>query len=214
VSENLYSITSSAWERSDGGTVSPSALAVLRLAMKMYRVGCSTGISAGDAPRKTRSTRRAWVREFSAMSSVELWLPLAEEAGLQSERAKGEVKLAAAGTALLVDDEDIVRASTADMLSDLGYAVVEAASAEEALALIDGGLAPDVLITDHLMPGMIGTDLAQVLKETRPALPVLIISGYAEDEGIASDLPRLTKPFRQGELAASLSKLTTVAGSP
>ena len=36
--------------------------------MKMYRVGCSTGISAGDAPRKTRSTRRAWVREFSAMS--------------------------------------------------------------------------------------------------------------------------------------------------
>jgi PAS domain S-box-containing protein len=147
-------------------------------------------------------------------TSVELWLPIAAETGLQLEPAEGEVSLAAAGTALLVDDEGIVRTSTADMLSDLGYAVVETASAEEALALINSGLAPNVLITDHLMPGMTGNDLAQVLKERRPTLPVLIISGYAEDEGIAPDLPRLTKPFRQGELAASLSKLTTVAGNP
>lgn len=90
------------------------------------------------------------------------------------------------------------------MLSDLGYAVVETASAEETLTLIAGGLAPNVVITDHLMPG---TDLARVLKERRPGMPVLIISGYAEDDGIAPGLPRLTKPFRQAELAGSRSKL-------
>jgi hypothetical protein len=50
-----------------------------------------------------------------------------------------------------------------------------------------------------------------VLKERRPETPVLIISGYAEDDGIAPDLPRLTKPFRQGELATGLSKLTKAA---
>jgi CheY-like chemotaxis protein len=141
-------------------------------------------------------------------TSVELWLPAMAGTVQQPDGPEEAVHLAAAGTALLVDDEDIVRVSTADMLSDLGYAVVETASAKEALALIEGGLVPDVVITDHLMPGMTGTDLAHVLKGRRPGMPVLIISGYAEDDGIAPDLPRLTKPFRQSELTVSLSKLT------
>ncbi|WP_457092578.1 PAS domain-containing protein [Microvirga sp. P5_D2] len=141
-------------------------------------------------------------------TSVELWLPVAAATPHDPGQRADVVSLAEAGTAVLVDDEDIVRASTADMLSDLGYAVVETSSAEEALALIEGGLEPDVVITDHLMPGMTGTELAQMLKQARPRMPVLIISGYAEDEGIAPDLPRLTKPFRQGELVASLSTLT------
>jgi CheY-like chemotaxis protein/two-component sensor histidine kinase len=144
-------------------------------------------------------------------TSVELWLPVMAGTVQQPDGPEEAVRLAAAGTALLVDDEDIVRVSTADMLSDLGYAVVETASAEEALALIEGGLVPDVVITDHLMPGMTGTDLAHVLKGRRPGMPVLIISGYAEDDGIAPDLPRLTKPFRQSELAVGLSKLTKAA---
>ena len=139
---------------------------------------------------------------------AETQLPIAVMTERRPEDAEENVRLAAVGTALLVDDEDLVRSSAADMLSDLGYAVVETSSAEEALALIEGGLSPDVVVTDHLMPGMTGTDLARLLKERRPGMPVLIISGYAEDEGISPDLPRLTKPFRQGELAASLSTLT------
>ncbi len=112
-----------------------------------------------------------------------------------------------AGLALLLDDEDLVRMSTAHMLAELGYDVVEARSAEEALALLDGGLAPDLLVTDHLMPGKSGAQLARELKTTRPQLPVLIVSGYAEEEGIDPDLPRLTKPFRSAELASSLAML-------
>jgi CheY-like chemotaxis protein len=95
------------------------------------------------------------------------------------------------------------------MLSDLGYAVVETTSAEEALTLIEGGLVPDVVITDHLMPGMTGTDLACAVRTRWPAMPVLVISGYAEDGGLAPDLPRLTKPFRQADLVASLATLVT-----
>jgi len=63
------------------------------------------------------------------------------------------------------------------------------------------------LITDHLMPGMTGVDLSHAVRMRRPETPVLIISGFAEAEGIASDLPRLTKPFRQAELAATVSGL-------
>ncbi len=111
------------------------------------------------------------------------------------------------GTALLVDDEDLVRMSTADMLSDLGYSVVEAASAEEALRLMQNGLRPDLLVTDHLMPGMSGADLARAVHAERPGTPVLVVSGYAESEGIAPDLPRLSKPFRTDELAGSLAQL-------
>jgi signal transduction histidine kinase/CheY-like chemotaxis protein len=141
-------------------------------------------------------------------TNVELWLPQSTEALLTTEPT---VDLApvpqVSGTALLVDDEDLVRLSTADMLIELGYTVVEATSAEEALKLVGRGLRPDLLVTDHLMPGMSGTELARALMESRPTIKVLIVSGYAETEGIAPDLPRLTKPFRNADLAASLAAL-------
>lgn len=66
----------------------------------------------------------------------------------------------------------------------------------------------DLVVTDHLMPGMSGSGLAAEVRDSRPDTPVLVISGYAEVDGIASDLPRLTKPFRKDELAASLQALT------
>ena len=110
---------------------------------------------------------------------------------------------------LLVDDDELVRTSTADMLADLGYAVAEAASAGEALRFMDAGHRFDLLITDHLMPGMTGTELAREVRDRRPGTPVLIVSGYADIDGVASDLPRLVKPFRQADLAAKLGELDT-----
>ena len=92
------------------------------------------------------------------------------------------------------------------MLNDLGYEVVEADSGQDALALIDLR-APDLVITDHLMPGLSGTDLALVLAARRPRLPVLIVSGYADLDGLPPNIPRLTKPFRQADLAACVSRL-------
>jgi len=111
------------------------------------------------------------------------------------------------GLTLLVDDEDLVLASTSEMLQELGYSVLQASSAEEALRMVDGGLRPNLLVTDHLMPGMSGTQLARTLRSVLPGLPVLIVSGYAELEGIDPDLERLTKPFRNDDLAASLARL-------
>lgn len=111
------------------------------------------------------------------------------------------------GTALLVDDEDLVRESAAQMLSDLGFEVKATTSATEAQSLIDEGVEPDLLITDHLMPRMTGTELARSVLRQLPGTEVLIMSGYADAKGIDPDLPRLMKPFRQADLAAALRQL-------
>jgi CheY-like chemotaxis protein len=66
---------------------------------------------------------------------------------------------------------------------------------------------PNLVVTDHLMPGMSGAQLARELKAQRPGLPVLIVSGYADAEGVDPDIARLTKPFRNAELAEILSVL-------
>ena len=91
--------------------------------------------------------------------------------------------------ALLVDDEEYVRQSTADMLVDLGYDIIEATSAEEALRMIGIDVRVDLVVTDHLMFGMSSTCLATEIRDRRPTMPVLVISGYAEVDGIAPDRP-------------------------
>lgn len=135
-------------------------------------------------------------------TDVQLWLPTTDDTVSASERTEAVVISSGAGRALVVDDEELVRASTADMIAELGYEVVEANSAESALQLINVGLVPDVLITDHLMPGKSGTELAREVLMRLPETRVLIVSGYADSDGIAPDLPRLVKPFRQADLAA------------
>jgi CheY-like chemotaxis protein len=139
---------------------------------------------------------------------VELWLPRADvaTAPAAADPEAGGTR-PAAGTALVVDDEPLVRASMAEMLVELGFAVVEAEGATEALRRIGSGLAVDLLVTDHLMPGMTGTELARTVRAIRPETAVLIVSGYAEVDELAPDLPRLTKPFRQEALAAMIETL-------
>ena len=145
-------------------------------------------------------------------TNIDLWLPVtADPAPADESAAAAATANGGEGIVLLVDDEELVRASTAHMLAELGYAVVEASSAEEALGLVDGGRAFDLLVTDHLMPGTTGADLARAVRSRRGEVPVLIISGYADADAIAPDLPRLTKPFRQDELAM---KIATVTAEP
>lgn len=142
-------------------------------------------------------------------TDVELWLPRSAAA---PERASTEHMAARVpfpgGQVLLVDDEVAVRATTADMLLDLGYRVTEEGSGEAALARIERGESFDLLVTDHLMPGLTGAELARRVWRRRPEMLVLLVSGYAEHDDVGPDLPRLTKPFRKQELATRLAQLT------
>ena len=108
---------------------------------------------------------------------------------------------------LLVDDEDLVRIGTAEMLREMGHRVSEAASGTEALASLATGLAVDLVLTDYMMPRMNGGELAARIRELRPELPVLVVTGYAGGD-LQINLPQLAKPFRQADLAAALAELT------
>ena len=83
----------------------------------------------------------------------------------------------------MVDDEELVRVGTADMLAEAGYTVTEASSGYRALQLIENGVQFDALVTDFAMPGMTGVELAQEALALRPDLQVLLITGYDTGTG-------------------------------
>jgi PAS domain S-box-containing protein len=141
-------------------------------------------------------------------TTVELWLPVAAAAAEALPRGGDIEPIDGGGTVLLIDDEELVRAATAGMLADLGYVVIEASNADEARRLLQDGLHIDLLVTDHLMPGMTGTDFARELRSRDAAIPVLVITGYADGDRIGPDFPRLTKPFRHAELSERVAELT------
>lgn len=142
-------------------------------------------------------------------TNIELWLPAGGTPDtIQQDNGGSAPGQRRKGTVLLVEDEALVRASTADMLTELGFGVVEASSAEDALDRLSAGLSPDLIVTDHLMPGRSGSDLAMEVRGRWPHVPVLLVSGYAESDGVAPDLARLVKPFRQVDLAAHVAALT------
>jgi CheY-like chemotaxis protein len=107
---------------------------------------------------------------------------------------------------LLVDDEELVRKGTAEMLADLGHSVTQAGSAAAASALL-GASEFDLIVTDYLMPRRNGLELVEDARSTRPGLAAIIITGFANlPKERAADLVLLPKPFRQAELARALAE--------
>ena len=139
-------------------------------------------------------------------TSVRLWLPVEQAPVAKAEPpAVGEEPKVRSGKVLLVDDNDLVRNSTRAMLVDMGYEVIDTDRAEHALTMIESGDRPDILITDHIMPGMTGVELALRLRADHPKIALLIISGYEGVDLIAPDITRLSKPFRHQHLQACIS---------
>ena len=92
------------------------------------------------------------------------------------------------------------------MLEDLGHIAVTAGSGPEALERLDENLAVELMITDYAMPGMTGLQLAAVLEQRQPLLPIVVATGYAELP--AADMIgrlRLAKPFGQDALAKAIA---------
>ena len=116
------------------------------------------------------------------------------------------------GTILLVEDEAEVRNLAARILSNLGYHVLQSAHGEEALSVAERHTGPiDLLLTDVIMPGMTGRDLAERIKVARPETKVLYMSGYSGNaltsRGILDpDILYIPKPFTESALAGTVSR--------
>ncbi len=142
-------------------------------------------------------------------TTAELWLPVA---GAGSGHVPEEADTGAVGregplVILAVDDDALVLLNTAAMLEDLGHTVLEATSGKSALEIIRREGSIDLVITDQAMPNMTGSDLAAAIRAEKPDLPILLATGFAElPSGADERLPKLSKPFRQRQLADAIAK--------
>jgi two-component system cell cycle sensor histidine kinase/response regulator CckA len=128
--------------------------------------------------------------------------------------AETNADLTGSGTILLVEDEDAVRLFGARALKNKGYRVLEARSGEQALDVLRGDEPIDVLISDVVMPGMDGVTLARLVRMERPAMRIILMSGYSEDvarNGIdpADRIHFLPKPFSLKQLAGAVKMVMT-----
>lgn len=145
-----------------------------------------------------------------------IYLPAYEKADLVPV-AEPEVRrprdLTGRGMVLLAEDEDAVRSFAARALQIRGYTVIEAASGEEALEILqDDGLHVDILVSDVIMPGLDGPAWVREARKARPEVKVIFVSGYAEDVfgGADSGIPNaafLPKPFTLPELTQKVKDL-------
>ena len=124
-----------------------------------------------------------------------------------------------AATILLVEDDDLLRASIRRQISGWGYRLLEAANGEQALGLVRDPTAQiDLLLTDLVMPGMDGRALAQQLLLERPNMSVVIMSGYTEHPAVKTRAFAgshfIEKPFTRGQLSTLIERALTEATEP
>ncbi|HIJ79180.1 MAG: ATP-binding protein [Desulfobulbaceae bacterium] len=117
-------------------------------------------------------------------------------------------------TLLVVDDESYVRKLIVDTLQPLGYSIIEAGSGGEALAIIDGNRDKhiDLLLTDVIMPGMGGRELAQKVAAVAPQIKIVFMSGYTDDiisphVGVGSGADFINKPLVPNEFARRIQDI-------
>lgn len=141
-------------------------------------------------------------------TSATLVLPVATVAPEVESAAPSAPKAKRSAVILFVDDDPLIAMSTAEMLEDLGHRVIGVNSGSHALEILKSEQPLDLMMTDHMMPGMTGLELVAASRGVRPTLPVLLATGYAElPEGTQIDLPRLAKPYHQDQLRERLDQI-------
>ncbi|MBK5373183.1 response regulator [Pseudomonas sp. TH43] len=152
--------------------------------------------------------------EIDQGTTVKLYLPRFR--GEELERPDTDVQQAPDAldgeTVLIVEDDPAVRVLVSAVLSELGYAYVEASDADGAVPILNSAQRIDLLISDVGLPGMNGRQLAEVGRQYRPGLKVLFITGYAEHAAVRggfldSGMQMITKPFTFDLLTAKVREM-------
>ncbi|MGE9010503.1 PAS domain S-box protein [Leptospira interrogans] len=159
--------------------------------------------------------------EEGSGTTFTIYLPKADTSALQpSAQDEDSPVQGGSETLLCVEDDRKIRDYVTMQLESLGYKVIVASNADEALAIVNRGAAFDLLFTDVVMPGsMNGRQLAETLMARRPSLRVLFTSGYSDGalplkNRAGHGIPLLTKPYRRAELARTLRRCLDIAVDP
>lgn len=158
--------------------------------------------------------------ELGRGTAISLHLPIAD-AALTPVQALVAADLAD-GTGrrvLFVEDDPTVRLLVAEVLSELGFDAIEAAGPEFAIEVLRSTVTLDLMITDVGLPGMNGRQLADLAREHRPDLPILFVTGYAENaanraEFLASNMAMITKPFSLETLSRRIREVLEPEAAP
>lgn len=143
--------------------------------------------------------------------------PSAEEKAAQlAAPAVQEVSWSGGGRILLVEDEDMVRAVAERALSRAGYTVTTASDGDEGLEIVEGGAEFDLIVSDVVMPAMDGPTMAREVRKLRRDLPVLFMSGYAEEQlrkqiDIVGGVHFLPKPFSVQQIGDKVGAILSAA---
>lgn len=143
-------------------------------------------------------------------TTIKLYLPRAFEDEDKEVQVDNGPTTGGTETVLVVEDDEAVRQTVVELLSDLGYRVLKASDADNALAVVESGMQIDLLFTDVVMPGTLKSpELARKAKERLPNLAVLFTSGYTENSivhggKLDAGLELLSKPYTREALARKL----------
>jgi signal transduction histidine kinase/ActR/RegA family two-component response regulator len=159
--------------------------------------------------------------EVGEGTTVKLYLPRSFGEKIAQPAPLTVLAVTGTETVLVVDDDQIVRATVASMLEDFGYTVLLAQNGAEALAILERGTKIDLLFTDVVMPGTIsGRQLAERAVEILPTLKILFTSGYTENAivhngRLDAGVELISKPYRREQLAAKVRRvLDSARGAP
>jgi two-component system, cell cycle sensor histidine kinase and response regulator CckA len=180
-------------------------------------IGAGTGLGLATVYGIVKQSQ-GWIVLYSEVgkgTSFKIYLPRIAAGSLQQIVAVETSRVAVGGkeTVLIVEDQEEVRTFASRVLESYGYTVLAAPDGPKALALAaDHSAVIDILLTDVVMPGMNGRQLAELLSAQRPTIKVLYTSGYTQDviahHGVLdADLDYLSKPYSPDALAASLREV-------
>ncbi|MCF1437106.1 hypothetical protein B7W85_22150 [Allorhizobium ampelinum] len=153
--------------------------------------------------------------ELGQGTTVKLYLPKTAAAEDVEIRQDVGPSLGGSETILVVEDDDNVRDTVIELLSDLGYSILKASDPQSALSVIESGVPIDLLFTDVVMPGKLKSpELARKAKERLPNLAVLFTSGYTENSivhhgRLDAGVELLSKPYTRDALARKIRQVLT-----
>ena len=148
-------------------------------------------------------------------TTVSIFLPAAERSACNLVHNSNTVSTGTGQTVLLVEDDASVRLLIGEILSELGYHTIEASDARVAINLLENGEQIDMMISVVGLPGMNGRLLAEVARTLYPSMPILFVTGYAENAAVRADflgsnMAMITKPFQVEVLAAKIGELLAI----